>query len=182
MNHTERILLILDLDETLIYAAEQPLSRSPDLVVGPYSVYRRPHLAEILQSCAADFLVAIWSSASDAYVAAIVPEIFPAGIQPVFVWGRSRCVRRFDPETRDDYFVKDLRKIQRNGFSLDRILAVDDTPQKLERNYGNAIYIRPYQGEEEDGELILLARYLSSLHTCDNVRTLEKRGWRHRVS
>ena len=40
------ILLILDLDETLVYSIEEPLGRDHDFTVGPYAVYRRPHLAE----------------------------------------------------------------------------------------------------------------------------------------
>jgi NLI interacting factor-like phosphatase len=45
------ILLILDLDETLIYATEEPLQRVPDFIIGPYAVYRRPYLTEFLTSC-----------------------------------------------------------------------------------------------------------------------------------
>jgi TFIIF-interacting CTD phosphatase-like protein len=134
VNEQDKILLVLDLDETLIYAAEQPLPRNPDFMVGPFSVYRRPSLDEFLRGCSEYYRLAIWSSASDAYVSAVVACILPTDLQPVLVWGRSRCVRRLDPETREDYFVKDLKKIKRRGFHPDRILAVDDTSQN-----GNAI-------------------------------------------
>jgi TFIIF-interacting CTD phosphatase-like protein len=177
-----KILLVLDLDETLVYATERPLTRPPDLVVGPYSVYRRPHLTEFLRGCSDLYDLAFWSSAGDAYVAAVVSAILPAGVSPVLVWGRSRCVRRFGPETREEYFVKDLRKVRRRGFDLSRVLAVDDSPRKLERHYGNAVYVRPYFGEADDNELPLLARYLASIHAVEDLRTLEKRGWKHRVS
>lgn len=38
------ILLILDRDETLVYTTEEPLGHDPDFTIGPYVVYRRPHL------------------------------------------------------------------------------------------------------------------------------------------
>ncbi len=66
------ILLILDLDETLIYAAEEPLQRRPDFVIGPYVIYRRPYLAEFLTSCSVWFRLAVWSTATDEYVRPVV--------------------------------------------------------------------------------------------------------------
>jgi RNA polymerase II subunit A small phosphatase-like protein len=177
-----KILLVLDLDETLVYAAERPLGRPPDFTAGLYAVYRRPHLGEFLSSCPGRFDLAFWSSSSETYVRALVPAILPAGAQPVFAWSRGRCVRRFDPETREDYFVKDLRKVKRLGYDLRRVLVVDDTPRKAERNYGNAVYVRPWLGDPDDDELELLGRYLSSLHAVPDVRLVEKRGWRKRLT
>jgi NLI interacting factor-like phosphatase len=121
------MLLVLDLDETLVYATERPLCSAPDFGAGPYHVYRRPHLEPFLRSCAALFDVGFWSSGSAAYVARVVPAILPAGVSPVLAWSGERCVRRFDPDTRKDYHVKDLRKLARAGYDLARVLAVDDT-------------------------------------------------------
>jgi len=47
-----RTLLILDLDETLIYATETALDRPADFSVYGYHVYRRPHLDAFLATCA----------------------------------------------------------------------------------------------------------------------------------
>jgi carboxy-terminal domain RNA polymerase II polypeptide A small phosphatase len=110
-----------------------------------------------------------------------VKAIFPAEIFPAFVWDRERCVQRYDPERLETYFAKDLKKVKRMGFSLDRVLIVEDTPQKVERNYGNAIYVCPFYGDPNDSELPKLGRYLRSLATVPNVRCIEKRGWRTRV-
>lgn len=182
MNTSEdRILLILDLDETLIFAAEKPLEREPDFRVGSYYVYRRPHLDEFLKSCNQDFQIAVWSSSGANYLAAVVEAICPAEISPAFVWGRERCVQRYDPEFLETYFAKDLKKVKRLGFSLDRVLIVEDTPQKVERNYGNAIYVCPFYGDPSDSELPKLSRYLRSMATVPNVRCIEKRGWRNQV-
>jgi RNA polymerase II subunit A small phosphatase-like protein len=177
-----KILLVLDLDETLVYAGDVSLSRPADFRAGPYHVYRRPHLEAFLSGCSALFDLAVWSSASPACVAAVVPAILPVGVEPVLAWDCRRCVRRLDPDTKEDYFVKDLRKVCRKGFDLGRVLAVDDTPRKLERNYGNAVYVRPFLGDPDDAELPALGRYLASLHDVPDVRKLEKRGWRRQVA
>ena len=120
------ILLILDLVETLIHATEEPLGRSHDFVVGPFFVHRRPHLSEFLASCSACFCLAVWSTASDDYVREVVGRIMPPGIDLAFDWGRSRCVRRFDPESFEDYHLKDLKKVRRSGYGPERVLIAAD--------------------------------------------------------
>lgn len=189
--NTDRILLILDLDETLIHASETPLARAADFVVYDYHVYRRPHLERFLALAMRDFDLAVWSSASDDYVHSVVGHIFPDPSVLQFVWGRSRASLRrvfqdesgymIDPWDHTHY-LKPLTKVRRAGWSLERVLIVDDTPEKCMRNYGNAIYPRAYEGAPDDDELLLLGPYLSSLKDQDDVRRLEKRGWRSELS
>lgn len=76
------------------------------------------------------------------------------------------------------HYLKPLSKVRRAGWPLERVLIVDDTPQKCVKNYGNAIYPRPYEGDENDEELKLLALYLEHIKDKPNVRTFEKRRWR----
>jgi RNA polymerase II subunit A small phosphatase-like protein len=177
----DRILLILDIDETLLYASERPLDRPADCLIGPYYVYFRPNLRSFVSGCTVRFRLAVWSSSSHDYVSAVTKAAFPPDVELEFIWERSRCVARFDAEWQETYYVKDLKKVKRLGFNLDRVLIVDDTPQKSERNYGNAIYVRPYAGEPDDRELIDLGQYLGSICEASNVRRLEKRGWRGRL-
>ena len=184
----DRILLVLDLDETLIYATETPLDRAPDFEVYGYHVYRRPHLDAFLATCFENFSVAVWSSASDPYVEAVVARIFPDPARLLFVWGRSRVTLRrlrdfddgayaYDPWDHLHY-QKSLKKVKRLGWPLERILIVDDTPEKSARNFGNAIYPRPFEGALDDDELLRLARYIVRLKDEPNVRSIEKRKWR----
>ncbi len=88
-------------------------------------------------------------------------------------------MRRYDHELFENYFVKDLKKVKRLGFDLRRVLIVDDTPRKVSRNYGNAVYVTAYTGQEGDEELLRLSRYLASISTTPDVRVLEKRGRKH---
>jgi TFIIF-interacting CTD phosphatase-like protein len=171
-------LLVLDLDETLIHATEDELGHSADFRVGPYFVYCRPHLQHFLESIAQWFTLAVWSSGTSDYVAAIAREILPAQFSWRFVWGRERCITRLDPERFEPTFIKDLKKVDRMGFDRSRILCVDDTPAKVARNYGNAIYVSPFVGDRDDDELTRLLRYLESVRSVDDYRKIEKRGWR----
>jgi len=185
----QKPLLILDLDETLIHATAEKIRDDFDFQVYQYFAYQRPGLATFLTQCAAYFQLAVWSSASDDYVQAVVGHIFSPGLTPVFVWGRSRCTRFPLPEL-DEYgfssldyashyeFAKRLKKVKRLGFDLKKTLIVDDTPEKVSQNYGNAIYIKPYSWASDDQELAHLADYLHSLQAVENVRTIEKRYWR----
>ena len=86
-----------------------------------------------------------------------------------------------DPERREKVWVKDLRKVKRKGHDLDRVLIVDDEPAKLTRNYGNAIYVTPFEGNPNDSELPLLLKYLERLWHTRNFRAIEKRDWRSQV-
>lgn len=77
--------------------------------------------------------------------------------------------------------IKHLAKLKR-GYALEEIIAADDTPSKYSRSYGNLVSVREFVGDPGDDELPLLARYLSSLATVPNVRTIEKRRWRDHLA
>ena len=176
-NNERQPLLILDVDETLIYGAECELDRPADIRVGPFHVYRRPHLDTFLKAVSDWYPLAIWSSATIDYVSEIAAAIRPPNVNWEFVWGRERCIQRMDHERFETIYIKDLRKVKRLGFDMRRILFIDDTPSKMSRNYGNAIYVSPFEGAADD-ELAGLQRYLGSIRTADNYRNMEKRGWR----
>lgn len=178
MKVSETPLLILDLDETLLFANEQPLDQEHDFRVGPSWVYLRPFVNQFLEDCQVDFELAVWSSSGEDYLDAVLKAMLPDTIRLAFAWSRERCVQRFDPESKQRYFVKDLKKVKRRGFNLDRVLIVDDTPQNVERNYGNAVYVKPFFGDPSDDELRRLSRYLKSLRECLNFRKIEKRRWK----
>jgi len=186
MANDARKLLVVDLDETLVFVSEHPIGRAADFRAFQYHVYRRPHLDAFLRKVAEHFALAVWSSASDRYVDHVVANIWPEDIPLEFVWGRSRATLRRvitdehfsgDPSNHLNY-RKPLAKLKRIGWQLEHVIIVDDTPSKSAQNYGNAVYPREWDGREEDEELLLLARYLPTLATVPNVRRVEKRNWR----
>ena len=172
-------LLILDLDECLIHAHASPLDRPADFLIGPFHVYQRPHVREFLQSASQWYQLAVWSSATSDYVEVIVRRIQPQDLSWQFVLGRYRCTRRYDMEFMEEGHVKDLKKVKRLGFPLERILFVDDTPSKLARDYGNALYIKPFEASLQDVELLYLTKYLERIRHAENFRKIEKRNWPH---
>ena len=182
MSQPSRKLLILDLDETLVHATREPWSAQYDFRAADYYVFRRPHLAEFLSFCFERFDVAVWTSSTRSYAGIVVPEIFGEPERLRFVWSRERCIRQFFPEEQDFEYVKDLKKLRKRGYDLRQIIVVDNTPQKLNRNYGNLVRIDDFEGDLSDRELKRLMRYLEDLIEADNIRTVEKRGWKLRYS
>jgi len=177
MENPSKILLVLDLDETLIHATKNPLEHKTDFKVFDYYVYTRPNLDWFLKKISEVYRLGIWSSADDEYVETIVDHIKPESVNLEFVWGKSRCTRRRDYNL-DSYFnEKRLKKLKKYGNKLEKILIVDDTPEKLKENYGNAIYIKPFEGDLNDDVLRKLYDYLVSISEVENVRKIEKRGW-----
>lgn len=171
-------LLILDLDETLVYASEENIGYGHDFEAGHFFVYNRPHLQEFLEFCFEQFRVAVWTSSGEDYAEAVVNSVFGGHSKLEFVWARNRCVQRFDPHFYEYYFIKDLRKVKKRGFLLDHIIMVDDTPKKLMRNYGNLVRVSPFEGDRRDEELLDLMPFLEELQSADNIRAIEKRGWK----
>ena len=170
-------MLILDLDETLFHAREIPLERPADFQIGSYHAYKRSHLDEFLEQTSNLFELAVWTSATVEYAELAVQNLFPNPEELRFVWSRERCVRGYNPETFEHYWIKDLKKVKNNGFSLEQTLALDDSPEKLERNYGNWVPIRPFYGDMKDLELQKILPFLEYLSHRPNVRRIEKRYW-----
>ena len=172
----DRALLVLDLDETLIHCAAQSLDEPPHFKAASYVGYRRPYLDEFFERLADHYRFAIWSSAGDKYVAEVVAAAMPA-VAFEFVWGNTHGTLRRDFTLDEHYYAKDLHKLKKRE-RLERVLIVDDDPRKVAKAYGNAIYIREFEGDPTDTELRHLANYLASIATHSNFRQLEKRGWR----
>ncbi|MEO7716022.1 MAG: HAD family hydrolase [Capsulimonas sp.] len=171
-----RKLLVLDLDETLVYAARRPLERAAGFAVGPYFVYKRPGVDDFLAFCFAHFETAVWTSATRDYAEAIVQILFPQ--PPSFLWAIERCTVRYDPDCDAHVGTKNLVKLKRRGYRLEQVIVVDDSPEKHLRSYGNLVRVAPWTGDTADDDLLRLPRYLRTLANVENVRTVEKRRWR----
>ena len=178
MENIVKKLLILDLDETIIYATPKPLLIQEDFKFDKYYIYKRPLLKWFLVEISRHFDVGIWSSADDTYVSNIVNLIKPEELKLEITWGRSRCSYRRDMELDEYIYEKRLDKLKKRGYRLEDLIIVYDTPEKSRTNYGNAIYIKEFLGEPNDEELKFLYEYLITLKNIQNIRTIEKRYWR----
>jgi len=194
----EPLLVVLDLDETLIHAEDGESEIHPDLRPDFYSfghaVYKRPGVHEFVTAVLDEFRIAVWTSASKDYASVIVNELFgPRKDELVFFWARERCtqrssVRMFDEALNTEphllmgwqpyYWTKEIRKLRRRGYDVERIVAVDDTPRKWENSFGNLVRVPEWKAEDpEDNVLGRLLPYLRWLNEQPNVRRVEKRGW-----
>jgi RNA polymerase II subunit A small phosphatase-like protein len=177
MNNSEKILLILDLDEVLVYSTEDTSVIDYDFTIYDYRVRKRPFVDDFLKHVAGLFEVAVWTHATDGYAHIVIRKVFPSNMNLSFVWCRSRCTSRHDHERRDRYWVKDLKKVKRVGYNLERVLVIEDDPRTMQRSYGNLITVRPFYGDPEDKELQELKPYMSWISSVKNVRAIEKRTW-----
>lgn len=173
----QRTLLILDIDETLVRAdVEVPRA---DFEAGLYRVVKRPFVDEFLAAVAEWYDLAVWTSGGAGYASQIVPPLFgPFAQRLKFIWANDRCTRRYDHETMEYCDAKPLKKLRRRGYSLERVLVVDDSPEKHRQNYGNLVRVRPFLGDSDHTELRDLVPFLESLRGVPDVRAVEKRGWR----
>lgn len=95
------------------------------------------------------------------------------------IWGRSRCTNRRDIDSDTFVYEKRLKKLKKKNFKLEKIIIVDDSPEKTKTNFGNAIYVNGFKGNSNDNELIHLHDYLvSKIKAVENVRIIEKRDWK----
>lgn len=174
----DRALLILDLDETLVYATKERGDGGHDFQIFDYFVQKRPHLDRFLDRVFAWFDVAVWTSAGVDYAARLVARLFPDPARLQFVWDARRCTRRLDLATARYYTIKDLKKVKRRGYNLKRVLMIDDTPRKLSRHYGNHLMLAPFEGDTTDRDLLAVLPYLEWLSRQENFRAIDKCRWR----
>lgn len=172
-------LLILDIDEVLIYSTKQIPDAKYDFYICDYYVRKRPYVDKFISEISKKYELAIWTSAGEIYADEIISILFPNIQDLKFIWCYERCVHRYD-EYGNIHDIKDLRKVKRIGFDLRRVLVVDDDFKAFERNYGNLVLIKPFRGDTSDKELLYLLDYLELMQAVENVRVVEKRGWRSR--
>ena len=178
------MLLILDIDETLVCAHDAGSGRArparpPDFFVLGRPAYERPYVRPFIRKMATHFTLAVWSKADLSHREGVLDAVWPQGVERAFTWTSARCTRRYDEELQQPYWAMKLKKVKNAGYPLEQ-MPVDDDPKAREDNYGNLVRVRPYYGEP-DHELELLARYLPTLRGVPNVRRVEKRGWRSAV-
>lgn len=170
-------LLVLDLDETLIHSTRTPLDRRPDFWWAGYAVYERPGVRRFLERCLDRFEVAVWTASDRGYALPVIERLVALD-RLSFVLTGERCVVKLDPATGQQVVVKNLAVVQRRGWALSRVLAVDNHPTTWLLNPDNGLRIPDYRGEPEDDVLEALGGYLEACvaHAPD-VRQVDRTPW-----
>lgn len=188
------LLVVLDLDETLIHSRGYMEGVSYDFIIPQsvddpaplYGTVIRPGVDEFLDYLFEEnaFEVGVWTSATPDYAQVVIDNVFGPEREPLFVFARDRCVRTFMPSfgpygaSHETVLIKDLKKVRREtGYEYNRMIAIDDHAPYFQRQYSNLVAVPEFTGKQERAVFPHLMRYLDKLARLDNVRPVEKRGW-----
>ena len=183
------LLLIFDLDETLIVATRTKLCQKEDFKTGEYNVYKRPYVDEFLKKCLENYRVAIWSSADDEYVKETVKQLIPEYHKLEFIWTRLNCSVKIVKKPllkgfeyggfyKEHQWIKPLRRIKQTEIGIKSTLIIDNSPYKVIESRENALIIKSYEGDESDNELNKLYEFLSNFEGIKDVRKVDKGNWK----
>jgi TFIIF-interacting CTD phosphatase-like protein len=167
-----RKLLVLDLDETLMFASMFRLPTRPEFRLGLAQAVRRPGLNVFLERCFSLFRVAIWTSATTEYAAEALVQLLPANADLAFVWTRQQCYRETDPVRGDNYWIKDARFLAARGYAMDSLLVLDDEPRSWASYRDRVLPVPKFRGEPKDTALSSLLPVLSQAATAPDLTAL----------
>ena len=157
-------LLLLDLDETLVYSTTKPLSYTASFQYQKYHVYKRPKLDWFIRSSSEKFNIGVWSAADEDYVANICQKIFPNDIQLKIMWSQYWCKQELDKFSNQTIYVKDFQAINRLGLDVKNVLLLDDKVHTSQVGNNSILQIKPFKGALDDNELdVVFNQILKSL-------------------
>lgn len=136
-----KYVVVLDLDETIVYAREGPL------VI-------RPGAVALIDLLVRDTEVVVWTAGERDYAQQVLREIDRSG-------GVRHCIYRHPKWfTGTPGQLKDLRLL---GRDLSRVLVVENTPDCVRRQSDNAVLVPDYYGATEDSTLVKLGDLVRGL-------------------
>lgn len=158
-------LLVLDLDGTLIYCGDDNV------------IKKRPHFDHFMQVVSEIYDLAIWSANGHDYINMIIEHVMPKQ-KLQMIYGYEKCKKRtfiIDGIYEQDHLtkiIKPLKKIWHSSIYTSKdTLILDDTPYTYRENYGNAISIISWRGEDNnDEELLRVIKILIKMLPVDDVR------------
>ena len=165
---TEKKTLVLDIDETLVYATTNrgELKSIDETIfikmtkfgasVKAYLSYR-PYLFQMLDTLRNHFELILYTCGTASYAQAFSESVEKNGGKRYFdhVLSLQHCLYSMENEI----YIKDL-KILEEGRNLKDIVIVDNTCQSFFLQLSNGIPIYDYTGDKQDQMLPLLSDYL----------------------
>ena len=131
----------------------------PDMAVGQFYVYDRPHLSSFVLWALRHFVVGVWSSARMHNLRSLVAHTFGAHAASLaFVWGQERCTQLGKAGKGRPVLLKELRLLWREPtfapFGPNNTLLLDDDEYKASRNPRfTGVHPKKYEGESIDNAL-----------------------------
>lgn len=140
----DKITVVLDLDETLVYARAGPL-------------YVRPGIEALLAFLRDNCETIVWTASMHCYADAVVAEIDKHSAVSHTISRSSSWL---------PHGKKDVKLLNRD---LDRVILIDNTPDAIRGNEQNSLLVEDYEGGElEDTTLYTLVSFLKNL--TDRIR------------
>lgn len=158
-------LLLLDMDETLVYAYNIHTNRnnSQGIAFSPnYRVILRPFLSKFLQQLEPYYHIILFSSANELYVRKIV-KIVDESQQYI----KQVCTNHDCTKTMSGHYVKDISIFNRDPKD---VVIIDNSLVSFANNIENGIWIKPFYGEENDMELETVAEFLLESQDANDMR------------
>ncbi|CAN6327126.1 unnamed protein product, partial [Urochloa humidicola] len=173
--NTKNIVLVLDLDETLVHSKLQPCDDFDFTLqvffnMEDHTVYvrQRPHLMMFLHWVAQMFEVAVFTASESVYAEPLLDKLDP---------DRKLISHRFYRESctfSNGSYTKDLTIF---GVDLSKIVIVDNTPQVFQLQVDNGIPIKSWFDDPPDVELMELLPFLATLVDAKDVRPIVSKNF-----
>jgi len=139
----DKIVLVLDLDETLVYAREGPL-------------FARPGLDDFFRTCQDKCEIVVWTAGLRAYAQAIIRAIDKQNVVKHCIYRHAKWF------TGQAGYRKDLSALGRN---LDKTIIIENTPDCIRGYQQNGVLVEDYEGgERQDNTIHALTDLVRGLH------------------
>ena len=161
MHSSKKLVVVLDLDETLVRFREGP-------------VHWRPHFDIFLDSIKHFCEVVLWTASTRRCASRIMGSLDPEGDR------LHHHIYRNDIWFQGVPYTKDLTLLGRN---MDRVLIIENTAQCVIRNPGNALLVEDYI-EPNDSDLHLKAVHhiIMEMSKHENIKVPEFLGNSHLIN
>eukprot|EP00830_Metopus_es_P012486 TRINITY_DN2775_c0_g1_i1.p1 TRINITY_DN2775_c0_g1~~TRINITY_DN2775_c0_g1_i1.p1 ORF type:complete len:280 (-),score=42.18 TRINITY_DN2775_c0_g1_i1:50-889(-) len=162
------LTLILDLDETLVFASPKPVpGYDCDITIKKrnvsFTIYLsiRPFAIQFLEFAAKYFEVIVFTASEKAYADQAIDILDPHKKLIKYRLFRSSCLEA------KNAFVKDISSL---GRDLSKTIIVDNAIHSFAYNLENAILIKSYEGGDSDVSLLCLMSLLQYIKDTTDVR------------
>ncbi|KAG9510459.1 CTD small phosphatase-like protein [Fragariocoptes setiger] len=163
---SDRICMVIDLDETLVHSSFKPISNADFIVpveiegsIHQVYVLKRPHVDEFLQRMGQLFECVLFTASLAKYADPVVDLLDKKSIF------KSRLFRESCAFYQGNY-VKDLSRL---GRDLNRVIIVDNSPASYIFHPDNAVPVSSWFDDTSDTELKDLIPFLEKLSKVESV-------------
>ena len=163
-----KVTLVLDLDETLVHCATEPISECDftfNVVFNEvdYNIYvrKRPYMDEFIRRVADQFELVIFTASQQVYADRLLDLL-----DPERTWSKNRLFRDACVNVEGN-FVKDLTIL---GRDMSSVVIVDNSPHAYGFQIDNGIPIESWFDDDDDTELLKTADFLLTITDAADVR------------